>query len=447
MASSRKSPSANEQGEEALYQRFAALALPLLPQRIAVGFSGGLDSTVLLHLLCRLRAAQPFPLSAFHFHHGISPNADAWLAHCHAICEQWQIPFSFTRGRISPLPGASLEALARDARRAAFAALDVAVIALAHHREDQAETVMYRLARGCGVHGAAGMAGRSALDAGHTLWRPLLQESRPALLAYARLHGLSWIEDESNASLQFDRNFLRGEVFPVLASRFPQVSTQFARAAQRFAQAAHLLDELAAADAQPVATGWQTLPVARLQPLTILRQLNLLRWFLARHTLNPSEKQLHLILAQLLTARDDTQPCLRLADREVRRFRGEVYVITRHPDPTPQKGACPAGRAWMPPGWAGCLTWTQAAGGLDEAWLDDLELRPRSGGEVLRLRPGGPSRPVKHLFQEASIPPWLRSRWPLLWRGDALLAIPGVGVQADFQAAQGLGYWPHWLPA
>jgi len=321
------------------------------------------------------------------------------------------------------------------------------VIALAHHREDQAETVMYRLARGCGVHGAAGMAGRSALDALHTLWRPLLQESRPAMLAYARLHNLRWIEDESNASLQFDRNFLRSEVFPVLTSRFPRVASQFARAAQRFAEAAHLLDELAAADAQPVSAGWQTLPVARLQPLTVLRQLNLLRWFLARHALNPSEKQLNLILAQLLTARDDTQPCLRLGNREVRRFRGEVYVVTRHPDPLPQKGACPAGQVWAPPGWAGRLTWVQAAGGLDEAWLDKVEVRPRSGGEVLRPRPGGPSRPVKHLFQEANIPPWLRSQWPLLWRGDALLAIPGVAVQADFQAAQGLGYWPHWQPA
>lgn len=456
MASTRKSPSAEYASDSvaALYERFAACAQPWLSQRIVAGFSGGLDSTVLLHLLYRLRTEQPFSLSAFHFHHGISANADAWLAHCATICEQWQLPFSFAKGGVRPIPGASLEALARDARRTAFAALDADVIALAHHREDQAETVMYRLARGCGVHGAAGMAASNPLDAAHRLWRPLLRESRATLLAYARQHGLRWIEDESNASLQFDRNFLRAEVFPVLASRFPQVADQFSRAAQRFAEAATLLDELAAADAlcgvaagsAPAAGDGQALPLASLRPLTRLRQLNVLRWFLARHAMNPSEKQLNLILDQLLTAREDTQPCLRLAEREVRRFRDAVYVTTRHLDPLPQTGACPEGAAWAPPGWAGCLSWERAVGGLDARYLHDLTLRPRSGGEVLRPRRGGPSRPVKHLFQEAAIPPWLRAQWPLLWQGERLLAIPGVAVHADVQAEDAAGYWPHWQP-
>ncbi|QDQ28189.1 tRNA lysidine(34) synthetase TilS [Chitinimonas arctica] len=437
MASSRKSAPADP---EALYRRFCAVAMPYVAAggSVAVGYSGGLDSTVLLQLFHRLRAQQPFALQAFHLHHGLSANADAWLAHCTAGCAGLSLPFTHARADLAATAGDSLEARARAARYAAYAGLDAERVALGHHRDDQVETVLYRLARGAGVHGAAGMPALRPLGADKLVWRPLLGESRAELLAYAVAHGMRWIEDESNDCTDHDRNYLRHALIPGLVARFPSAPSALARAARHFGEAAGLLDALAEQDAGgPV----ERLALAALTPLEEARRRNLLRWFLARHDLRPDEKQLRLLLDQLLHAREDTNPCLRLADREVHRYRGEIWVSQRAVDVRPCAVA-PADAGGLP-GWRGRIDWTSRQGGLDERFLSGLQARPRAGGEMLRPRSGGPNRPVKLLLQEAGIPPWFRSRWPLLWQNERLVALAGIAVAAECQA-DGLAPWPDW---
>ncbi|MDN3576197.1 tRNA lysidine(34) synthetase TilS [Chitinimonas viridis] len=447
MANSRKSPQAEAEAlYERLQQRYLALPAAKRPEgmRLALGYSGGLDSAVLLHLLARLRddARLPAPLTlqALHVHHGISPNADDWMQHCDQRCAALAVDFSHIRVDLKQAVGDSLEARARAARYAAYAGLGVDMVLLAHHRDDQAETVLYRLARGAGVHGAAGMPVMRPLGEAGRIWRPLLDEPRSVLLAYARTVGLAWVEDESNAVSDYDRNYLRREVMPVLLGRFPSAPAAMARAARHFAEAASLLDALAEEDAGGVV---QRLPVGRLLALSGPRQRNLLRWFLARHGLRPDERQLLLVLEQMLTAKEDANPCLRLAGLEVHRYRAEICVARWVEVLTPR--AVPAEGLVQLPDWCGELHWSRALRGLSEACCVGLEVRPRQGGEMVRPRRGGPNRPVKLLLQEAGVPPWLRRRWPMLWQGGKLVAVAGIAVAADCQS-EGEGAWPDWRP-
>ncbi|MFC4159228.1 tRNA lysidine(34) synthetase TilS [Chitinimonas lacunae] len=446
MASSRKSAAAEA---DPLYRRFAATAAATLKPGTAVtlALSGGLDSVVLLDLLWRYRCATPFPLAAFHFHHGLNPQADHWLSYCRELCARLAVPFSCGHARLTRQPGDSLEALAREARYAALAELDCDYIALAHHGDDQAETVLYRLLRGAGPHGAAAMLPLRPFAAGCQLWRPLLAEPRTVLADYAALRGLGWIEDDSNASLDYDRNYLRHQVMPVLQARFPAAAATLARNAQHFAEAAGLLDELAKADAgstdphSPDAT----LPLSLLTDLSLARQRNLLRWFLARRAdLHPDTSQLNELLRQLLSARADAVLAVRLGGWMAHSYRGLLYLEPRAEAIPTIEPAWADGATLAPPSWPGRLSWSPAADGIAAHWLPGLEMRPREGGERLRLRSDGPSRLLKHLLQEAGIPPWRRGGWPLLWQGEVLVAVPGVAIAAACRNSTGAGWQPIW---
>jgi tRNA(Ile)-lysidine synthase len=408
--------------------------------RLAVGYSGGLDSTVLLDLLSRASEHFSISLSVLHVHHGLSPNADAWLAHCELRCKALGLPFSSVRLSLGELGDANIEARARAGRYEAYAALPVDRVVLAHHRDDQAETMLYRLVRGAGVHGAGGMPVSRPLPGGGLVWRPLLDESRAALEAYARARRLDWVEDESNGRSDHDRNYLRAEVLPVLRARFPRASEALVRAAGHFAEAAALLDELAAGD---FGEGRARLSLRRLGELSPARQRNLLRWVLARHGLYLETRQLEVVLAQLMTAEEDRNPCFRLGARALYRYRDELWVAD-HVDDVPMMSFAVDGQDRSMTPFHGDLVWQMRSGGFDANDLSGLELRARSGGEVLRTHSGGPARSVKNLFQEAGIPPWLRARWPLLWRGEVLLAVPGIAVAAECQSESGL--WPRWIP-
>ena len=196
-----------------------------------VALSGGLDSTVLLHLLVQLRQIHSLPpLAAVHVHHGLQVAADAWPAHCQALCDALSVPLQVFRVQVQA--GASLERAARDARYQAFVAVTQAqeVLLTGQHRDDQAETVLFRLLRGTGVSGLAGMPHQRTLGEGH-LCRPLLDVSRAELEVYARAHALTWVEDPSNTQTDFSRNYLRHEVFPALTKRWPQATASMARSA------------------------------------------------------------------------------------------------------------------------------------------------------------------------------------------------------------------------
>lgn len=448
MASSRKSPLVN------LTERVAAQIAPLLPAHssILVGLSGGADSVVLLHLLHKLSARFSWQLSALHVHHGISPNADAWSDFCAELCAGLHISLHVERVDIAPLRGHGIEAAARKLRHAAFAEQSCDFVAVAHHADDQAETLLLQLLRGAGVRGASAMPVLSLPKrpqfverAGSVpLVRPLLHSSREEILAYAAAHQLHWIDDESNADDSYPRNFLRHRVLPLLGESFPAYRDTLTRSAQHFAEASGLLDELAQQDgAQAIHA--DMLDMAALQALTLPRAKNLVRYFLHRSGAPmPQVAQLDDMLHQLRSARQDASVCVNYGDWQVRRYQGRVYalralgefdsnfVLPWHGEDEMEWPALNArlrfDRKRHPQGNA-----LQSSGvSLEKLKRAPVTLRLRRGGESLRPHPDGATRSLKNLLQEHHVPPWQRERMPLLYCGDELVCVPGVAVAADY---------------
>ncbi|MDQ7990503.1 MAG: tRNA lysidine(34) synthetase TilS [Candidatus Dactylopiibacterium sp.] len=401
--------------------------------RVAIGYSGGVDSTVLLHALADLREARGFALEAVHIHHGLSPFADAWATHCQAGCDALGVPLRIVR--VQPIPaGKGLEAAARAARHAVFAALDVDWIALAHHADDQAETLLQRLVRGTGVAGAAAMR---PLDAARRLWRPLLAVRRADILGEAHAQGLAWIEDESNADTHFLRNFLRHQILAPLDARLPAANANLLRACAHFAEADALLTEVSAGDAEWIGlaragarTRWRSLGEAR--------QRNLLRHWLREDG------------AQAPDAARTRRLCARLAGTAAVRERvGERALCAAHERIWFEPAVLPVP---APLGWHGEreLAWGAGllrcrpgvAGGLRvDASAPGLEFRPRAGGEHLRLAAARPTRTLRQLCQEADLPAWWRDGLPLLWQGDRLLWAGGIGAAAAARATADESGW------
>ena len=264
-----------------LVDRVAAIILPLLPEHssILVGLSGGVDSVVLLHLLKQLSPRFSLQLTALHVHHGISRNADAWARFCEDLCRRLGIALRIEHVDIAPLRTHGIEAAARKLRHEVFFRQPCDFIALAHHADDQVETLLLQLLRGAGVRGASAMPLIAERSGSASLIRPLLHCSRQEILDYAAAHDLRWIEDESNADDNYPRNFLRHRVLPLLGERFPAYRETLSRSARHFADAGRLLDELALQDG----AGWidgETLAIKGLRLLEPARAKNLLRYFL-----------------------------------------------------------------------------------------------------------------------------------------------------------------------
>ncbi|MDO8261948.1 MAG: tRNA lysidine(34) synthetase TilS [Gallionella sp.] len=451
--------------------RIAAHIAPLLPAHssILIGLSGGVDSVVLLHLLHQLAPRFSWQLSALHVNHGISPNADAWADFCSELCARHHISLHIEHVDITPLRAHGIEAAARKLRHAAFAEQTCDFVALAHHADDQAETLLLQLLRGAGVRGASAMPALSLSKRpvlsrveGHGIaiakWastgsartesknvcagsivRPLLHCSRREILDYAAAHGLQWIEDESNADDSYPRNFLRNRVLPLLEKKFPAYRDTLTRSAQHFAEASSLLDELAQQDSAG-AIHADTLAVAALQVLNQPRAKNLLRYFL--HSIGapmPQAVQLDDMLQQLCNARADAAVCIAYGDWEVRRYQGGVYVL-RAPGEFDRSFVLPwhgeAGLDW--PALNTRLHFNRSQGiGISLAKLQraPVTLRLRCGGESLRPHTNAAMRTLKNLLQERRVPPWQRDRLPLLYCGDELVCVSGVAIAAEYQAA------------
>lgn len=384
-------------------------------KRVAVGLSGGLDSVVLLHLLYGLAPPLGIKLSAIHVNHGLSPNAGDWKKFCSALCGELGVPFRSVKVKIGK-KNLGLEAAAREARRAAFQSLRADCIALAHHQDDQAETVLFNLLRGTGLAGASGMPAVGRLGK-KILLRPLLGVPRSAIRAYATEQGLGWIEDESNADESLTRNFIRRRIGPLLASRFPRWQESLARAARHFGD-------------------------------TELDGRRLLRAYLKQKGLRaPSEAKLVEMLKQLGSPR----AAIAHDGMVFRRYREKLFAENEKPEASFKPRAW-NGESRLPlPELGGELLFRKVRGkGIDPSLLKGkkLQLRLRSGGERLQLDPGRPRRTLKNLFQEAGIPPWERERLPLLVCGDELVWVPGLGVDAKFLNAGGApGIQPDWRPA
>ncbi|WP_261173768.1 tRNA lysidine(34) synthetase TilS [Chromobacterium amazonense] len=410
-----------------------------------LGLSGGLDSVALLSLLCAAREQRPaLALSAVHVHHGLSPNADAWAAHCQALCDSLGVPLRIERVQVCAGGGESLEAAAREARYAAYRRSAADVIVLAHHQDDQAETVLLQLLRGGGVKALAAMPALRELPPGKRLWRPLLNFTRRQLEDHVRDQGLSWVEDESNLDNRYRRNLLRNQILPALAKAVPHYRSHLARAAALQADAAAILDEVARQDVEHC-RHQSGLDLASWQALSEPRQRQaLLAWLNERGWPAPEPAALHEFQRQLTQAGAEALPILRLAGGVVFRFGGAIQAMA---DLQPPAAGSPlpdlsGGKALDLPEWGGRLEWAWRAQGLPDAALAaGLALKPRCGGEKLPLAVG--RREVKDLLREAGLPPPLRQRWPLLYAADGqLLALPGIAVAGN--AATGPGWWPLW---
>ena len=410
--------------------------LPAPVRRIRVGLSGGLDSTVLLHLLAGLRETSPFELTATHVSHGLVAGSEAWADACQALCGRLAVPLVVRAVRVTRDQPGGLEAAARDARRAALLQSADDWLALAHHRDDQAETVLFRALRGAGVRGIGGMRAVLPGSAGRPgLWRPLLDVPRHVLLDYAQAHGLGWIDDPSNADCGFSRNFIRHEILPTVAARFPGAPAALARLGRLGGEASDLLDELAAVDRAALARpGSPRLQRAAALQLSSARLRNLMRHLLAgAGELLPDEDRLRETERQFRGDAAAAGLRLPVGGTAICVYRDDWWLapLQRAPLPT----AC-AWRGEPALAWAGGrVAFVAATGqGLAAAAIAGLpaELRRRAGGERLRRQPGGPSRSLKNLLQEAGVPPWLRDEVPLLWLGGRLAWLGGVGVAAEF---------------
>ncbi len=433
MASSKKL--APSELDKYLQARLPALIAP--GSHATLALSGGVDSVVLLHLLLRAQLTLNFSLSAIHVNHHLSPHAQEWAAFCSALCAKHDVPLTAKNVEVPRRSPLGLEAAARNMRYEAFAELDSDVLLLAHHLDDQVETLLLNLLRGAGVSGAAGMpeSRRSVL----LLARPLIDMPRASLIAYAKQHRLTWVEDESNTNTEFARNFLRHEVLPVIEQRFPAYRQTLGRAAQHFAEADALLDELAAIDLA-TAVHAEKLRVAVLACLNPARAKNLLRAYL--HTQRVpllDADRLHEWLRQLLTARGDSRVALGVAGLTLRRYRGEAWVELDTDAPAANWQLAWQGEPEMTlAALRGKLVITPVQGaGISVAKLtqSDVTLRLRQGGEKFKPSCKCPRKTLKHLLQEAAIPPWQRARLPLIYSGENLVAVSGIGIDCAFQAA------------
>jgi tRNA(Ile)-lysidine synthase len=438
------------------FEQAVAAALPQAgagAPRMAVALSGGLDSSALLHLAHAYAQAHGVALYAFHIHHGISPNADAWLAHCEQACAALGVPFEARRVQLADQQKSGTEAAARKARYAALGALcaehEVKLLLTAHHLDDQAETVLLQLLRGSGTAGLSGMDAANAapeLLANPTLVmaRPLLPVSRKQLDAYVAEHGISHIHDESNDDSRFARNALRHKVMPVLADAFPGFQERFARSAQHAQSAQRLLTELARQDLALCLDG-DCLDIGKLRTLSTDRSANLLRhWFGTRNLRMPSAAWLAEMQVQLLEARYDAQLLVTHPDCHVRRHRDRLHLTpkledlegTREDefDKSPGTSFQWNGEAEMAfPAYGGVLHFDPAGegeDGLDPDWLrtQQLMIEFRRGGERLKPAHNRPTRGLKYHYQALDIPAWERGRLPVVSAPRQLLFAAGIGM-------------------
>ncbi len=420
--------------DDALPAGFAQL--PEAPEAggaVVVALSGGLDSVALLHLLSLQPALRARGLRALHVHHGLHADADRWAAHCAALCTALGVPLQVARVDVARGVGAGLEAAARDARRGAFAAALGAdeVLALAHHRDDQAETFLLRALRASGVDGLASMRPWQRFASGW-LWRPLLAVPRSELLAWVEARGLQWIEDPANADLAHDRNFLRHRLLPLLRERWPGADGAFARSAALAAQESGLLAEGdAAALAAARGVDPATLSVPALRALPRARRARVLRrWIEAMGLPSLPARGVARIESDLLPVAGDGGAAFAWEDAVVRRWRDLLHAGRQRPP--------------LPPGWRarwdGRDPLVLPGGGelrLEGADAFDapLAVAPRAGGERVALPGRAHSHALKHVLQDLGVPPWRRARLPLLVDANGgVLAAGDLAFSASFDA-------------
>lgn len=428
--------------KESLPRKLAELSnLAGQPDRYMVAFSGGLDSTVLLHALASSRDAHQTAMVAVHIDHGLHGDSAKWCEQCESVAGSLDIEFVSVQVDVATDAGQGPEAAARNARYAALGSIVRSGdwLLSAHHKDDQAETLLLNLMRGSGPAGLAGIGEMQPFAAGW-LVRPLLDVSRASLRKYADAHDLSRIDDPSNEDQQFDRNYLRHEVMPRLETRWPDVASRLKRSALLAGEASQLLDQLADADFRGLGERPDRLDLSRLRDLPPERQRNVLRYVVRELGLpSPPATQLRSVVLDLIPARDDAQPVVQWQGAEIRRYRDQVYVLpAAATDETVAAGMIAASKVALPSGMGELTFEAGASQGLAEAIVSrGLELRFRTGGEEIKPVGQSHTRKLKKLLQEEGVVPWMRERLPLLYSGDDLVAVADLWIAANAASEPG----------
>lgn len=414
-------------------------------QGIAVAYSGGLDSSVLLQLARKFCVARQIGLFAFHVHHGISPNADSWLRHCQSEAARSGIAFDAQEVHIDPAAKDGIEASARTERYRALGAMcqshRVRLLLTAHHQDDQAETLLLQLLRGSGVAGLSGMDAYNQapklLGTGTvTIARPLLSATRQSLLEYADSKAIAFVEDESNADHKYARNALRLRVMPILSEMAPGFAERLARSAQHARSAHRMLLELAQQDSRLCECDGG-LDIAKMQGFSDDRIDNLLRfWLLTTGVRMPSTARLAEMRKQLFAARADARITVSHDGMGIHRY--ENRIVAARDVAAAELAVEPRTFRWQGeaaiyfPDFKGSLHFEPAEFGLGREWLSQqsLTMRLREGGERIKLAPNRPTRDIKSHYQTLRIPFWQRQRLPFVAVGRELLFAAGVGLDA-----------------
>ncbi|MBP7982151.1 MAG: tRNA lysidine(34) synthetase TilS [Arenimonas sp.] len=406
----------------------ALIQSPPPSQTIYAGFSGGLDSTVLLHALKHEIDPARFTLNAIHVHHGLHPYADHWAAHCLELCQRWGIALNIVNIHITDT-GRNLEHQAREARYRAFSDMlkPGDCLALAHHQNDVAETLLLRLMRGSGTEALGNM--REIQQRGHySVWRPLLHYSRPELEQYAQAHQLDWIEDGSNADVRFDRNFIRHRILPELEQRFPSAAQRLAHSASLLTADADLLQPRIEALVQQCADGGQ-LDAVSLRALEPALQAHVIRHWLEQHACAlPGAAALTEFIRQLAAAQSDDDTQLACADYALRIWNGRIFLVRD------QALAVPAE---FDLAWDGMQALALPRGG-SLRWQGNphcaTRVTYRRGGERILLAGRTQSQSVKKLLS-SRVAPWLRDSLPFVYneQGELLAVADVLSAQALHQ--------------
>ncbi len=434
MASSRKSQQSPKPGK-----------------RIAVALSGGLDSVVLLDTVCKAQAKVTTQnknqtkdqIYAFHIHHGLQKPADDWLIFCEKLAKKYKIHFDFRLLHLDNFnEQGNVEARARAGRYEALADLceeyGIEDLLLAHHQNDQAETVLLQLMRGSGVAGLSGMpqARGIATNQSLTLWRPLLNQSRQELEAYAKEHKLQWIEDPSNQDRKYRRNAIRKDIIPKLEKIQPEALANMARSAVLLGEAQTLLNRLAIQDGKSILNKGQVkaAPLLALAKDDLPAANNVLRyWFQTQQLAMPSQERLQAWWRDLATVKADAKLEWLHDDRKIYLWRGALQVAN------PEEGL------WV----LKSLPANSKQLGLPADWVknaqetNQITLRERLGSEKIQIKPKTPRKTLKNLYQEADVPPWERQA-PLLYIGDELVAVAGIGLSYPHLVTSGRRVLPIW---
>lgn len=411
--------------------------------RIAVALSGGLDSVVLLDTICKSQTnSKNTEIFVFHIHHGLQKPADDWLIFCEQLAKKYKVHFDFRLLHLNTEEG-NIEARARAGRYEALADLceeyGIDDLLMAHHQNDQAETVLLQLLRGAGVAGLSGMPTYKKIHAGEksiTLWRPLLEQSRAQLEAYAKRHKLTWIEDPSNQDRKYRRNAIRKDIIPKLEKIQPEAIANLARSASLLGDAQALLDRLAIQDGKSILVKdcLKLKPLLNLHTSDLPAANNLLRfWLKANELAMPSQERLNSWWHDLYAVKAGAQLEWIHDGRAIRLWRDQLQLSSESAGEWVFK-TIPANS--KNPGLPAALVKGAKKAGR-------MTLKLRSGSEKLQTKPNGPRRSLKNLFQEADIPPWQRNA-PLLFIDNELIAVAGVGVSYPHLVQTGSRVWPEW---